>query len=57
MVCHSVGTRKVALYALIVKQFRVYNYILSNKQDDLDAFVDEGENKKWIEGMFLLLFC
>ena len=36
---------------------RVYNYILFNEQDDLDAFVDEGENKKQIEGLFLLLFC
>ena len=57
MVCHPGGTRKVALYALIVKQDRVYNYILFNEQDDLGAFVDEGENKKRIEGLFLLLFC
>ena len=56
MVCHSGGTHKVALYALIFKQFCVYNYSLDDKQDNPDAFVDEGENKKLIERYVPLLF-
>ena len=47
---------KIALYALIVKQFRVYNYILDeDKQDNLDASDDEGENKKLFERY--VFFC
>ena len=41
---------KIALYALIVKQFRVYNYILDeDKQDYPDVSDYKGENKKLIE--------
>ena len=43
---------KIALYALIVKQFRVYNYILDeDKQDDPDVCGNKGENKKLFESM------
>ena len=42
--------RKIALYALIVKQFRVYSYILDeDKQDDPDVSGYKGENKKLFE--------
>ena len=47
---------KIALYALIVKQFRVYNYILDeDKQDDPDVCGNKGENKKLFERYVLLL--
>ena len=43
---------KIALYALIVKQFRVYHYILDeDKQDDPDVRGNKGENKKLFESM------
>ena len=47
---------KIALYALIVKQFRVYNYILGeDKQDEPDVCGNKGENKKLFERYALLL--
>ena len=47
---------KIALYAFIVTQFRVYNYILDeDKQDDPDVSDYRGENKKLIERYALLL--
>ena len=47
---------KIALYALIVKQFHVYNYILDeDKQDDPGASDYKGENKKLFERYALLL--
>ena len=47
---------KIALYALIAKQLRVYNYILNeDKQDDPDVSDDKGKNKKLFERYVLLL--
>ena len=47
---------KIALYALIAKQSRVYNYILDeDKQDDSGVSDDKGENRKLIERYALLL--
>ena len=47
---------KIALYALIVKQFHIYNYILDeDKQDDPDVSDYKGENKKLFERYALLL--
>ena len=52
-VCHP---GKIALYALIAKQSRVYSYILDeDKQDDPGIRDDKGENKKLIERYALLL--
>ena len=47
---------KIALYAPIAKQPRVYNYILDeDKQDDPDVCGNTGENKKLFERYALLL--
>ena len=52
-VCHP---GKIALYALIAKQSRVYSYILDeDKQDDPGVSDDKGENKKLFERYALLL--
>ena len=49
---------KNALYALIAKHSRVYNYILDeDKQDDPDVGDDKVENKKLFERYVLLLLC
>ena len=52
------NTCEIALYALIAKQFRVYDYILDeDKQDGQDVGGGKGENKKLFERYVLLLLC